>query len=100
MRVMTMNLLCVGFVGGMTVQVLISLLGDRATFERGRLRKSWRAWRRSPVMKREVWRQLRDYNRHDFHPDDRDNRELVERWRAELFGEHGTLNDKLVAAVA
>jgi predicted metal-dependent hydrolase len=100
MRVMTMNLLCVGFVGGMTVQVLISLLADRATFERGRLRKSWRAWRRSPIMKREVWRQLRDYNRHDFHPYDRDNRELVERWRTELFGEQGTLNDKLVAAVA
>jgi hypothetical protein len=39
---------------------------------------------------------LRDYNRSDFHPDDRDTGELVVRWRAELFGEHGRLNDKLV----
>ena len=51
-------------------------------------------------MRRELWRQLRDYNRPDFHPDDRDTSELVERWRTELFGEHGTLNDKLAAAVA
>ncbi len=99
-RVMTMNLLCVGFVGGMTFQVVVSLLGDRDTFRRGKLRKSWRAFRRSPIMRRELWRQLRDYNRPDFHPDDRDTSELVERWRTELFGEHGTLNDKLAAAVA
>ena len=99
-RVMTMNLLCVGFVGGMTFQVIVSLLGDRNTFRRGKLRKSWRAFRSSPLMRRELWRQLRDYNRPDFHPDDRDTSELVERWRTELFGEHGTLNDKLAAAVA
>ncbi len=42
-----------------------------------------------------LWDQLRDYNRPDFHPDDRDTTELVEQWRAELFGEDGTLNDKL-----
>jgi hypothetical protein len=42
--------------------------------------------------------QLRDYNRPDFHPDDSDTNELVERWRKELFGEYGTLNDKLVTA--
>jgi hypothetical protein len=99
-RVMTMNLLCVGFVGGMTFQVIVSLLGDRDTFRRGKLRKSWRAFRSSPLMRHELWRQLRDYNRPDFHPDDRDASELVERWRTELFGEHGTLNDKLAAAVA
>ena len=99
-RVMTMNFLCVGFVGGMTFQVIVSLLGDRDTFRRGKLRNSWRAIRSSPLMRRELWRQLRDYNRPDFHPDDRDTSELVERWRTELFGEHGTLNDKLAAAVA
>jgi predicted metal-dependent hydrolase len=99
-RVMTMNLLCVGFVGGMTFQVVVSLLGDPDTFRRGKLRKSWRAFRSSPLMRRELWRQLRDYNRPDFHPDDRDTSQLVERWRTELFGEHATLNDKLAAAVA
>ena len=73
----------------------MSLLGDRATYRRGNLRRSWRRFRRSPIMRRELWDQLRDYNRPDFHPDDSDTTELVEHWRTELFGEHGTLNDKL-----
>ncbi len=45
-----------------------------------------------------IWAQLKDYNRPDFHPDDSDTTELVQTWRAELFGEHGTLNDKLIGA--
>jgi len=51
-------------------------------------------------MQRQVWEQLRDYNRIDFHPDDRDTTELVVRWRRELFGDDGVLNDKLTAAAA
>jgi hypothetical protein len=51
-------------------------------------------------MRREVWDQLRDYNRSDFHPDDSDTNELVERWRAELFGDDGSLNDKLMGSAA
>ncbi|MGQ0832087.1 MAG: metal-dependent hydrolase [Microthrixaceae bacterium] len=100
MRVWTMNFLRYGFVIGMTLQVIVSLLGDRATYRRGNLRRSWRTFRRSPIMRRELWDQLRDYNRPDFHPDDRDTTELVERWRAELFGADGTLNDKLVTSAA
>ena len=38
-----------------------------------------------------LWDQLRDYDRRDFHPDDSDTNALVEQWRAELFGEQGTL---------
>jgi predicted metal-dependent hydrolase len=101
MRVWTMNALRYGFVVGMFFQVSVSLLFDRATYKRGNLRKSWKRFRKSPVMSRTVWNQLKDYNRPDFHPDDRDTNELVEHWRSELFGEQGTLNDKLVrAAVA
>ena len=44
--------------------------------------------------------ELRDYDRPDFHPDDRDTTELVARWREELFGEHGRLNDRLRTAAA
>jgi hypothetical protein len=51
-------------------------------------------------MDKAVWHQLRDYNRKDFHPDDSDTNALVEQWRTELFGEHGTLNDKLMGAAA
>ena len=99
-RVFTMNLLTFGFVTGMAVQVTVSLLLDRATYRPGRLRESWRRFRQSPIMRRELWNQLRDYNRADFHPDDRDTRELVVAWRAELFGKDGSLNDKLATSAA
>jgi predicted metal-dependent hydrolase len=100
LRVWTMKALRSGFVVGMTVQIVISLLFDRATYKRGNLRRSWRRVRRSPILRRELWEQLKDYDRPDFHPDDRDTTELVRRWREELFGEHGTLNDKLLSSPA
>ncbi len=84
----------------MTAQVMLSLLGDRATYRRGNLRRSLRTFRRSPLASRELWRQLKDYDRPDFHPDDSDTTQLVEHWREELFGEHGILNDRLVTAAA
>jgi predicted metal-dependent hydrolase len=92
-----MKLLRFGFVVGMSVQVIASLLGDRTTYRWRVLLASWRRFRRSPLMSRQLWDQLRDYDRPDFHPDDRDATELVERWRTELFGSDGSLNDKLVA---
>ena len=100
MRVWTMNIFRFGFVVGMSVGVLLSMLGDRATYRRGNLRRSWRRFKASPIMRKTVWDQLRDYNRHDFHPDDSDTNALVDRWRTELFGEHGTLNDKLMGSAA
>ena len=99
-RVITMKVLRYAFVLGMTVQVIFSLLLDRATYKPGNLRKSWKRFRRSPVMQRELWEQLKDYDRPDFHPDDRDTTGLVAQWRAELFGTKGTLNDKLTKAGA
>lgn len=99
-RVFTMNALTVGFIGGMILQVGLSLLFDRATYRPGNLRRSWRRFRRSPIMRRALWLQLREYNRPDFHPDDRDTTALVERWRADLFGPEGTLNDKLASTAA
>ncbi len=99
-RVFTMKLLRFGFVLGMTAQVTLSLLGDRATYRPGNLRRSLRTFRRSPLANRELWRQLKDYDRPDFHPDDSDTTQLVEHWREVLFGEHGILNDRLVTAAA
>jgi predicted metal-dependent hydrolase len=100
MRVWTMKALRTGFVLGMTVQVVASLLGDRETYRRGKLRASWRRFRRSPIMRRELWDQLCEYDRAGFHPDDRDTTALVELWRERLFGADGSLNDKLVTAAA
>jgi uncharacterized protein len=99
-RVITMNVMTFGFIVGMSLQVLVSLLVDRDTYRPRELISSIRRLRRSRLLSRETWRQLRDYNRPDFHPDDRDTTELVARWRDELFGDHGTLNDKLTGAAA
>ena len=99
-RVWTMHVLRFGFLLVMGLQTLLSLLGDRATYRRGELRLSWREIRRSPYLQRDVWIRLRDYCRPDFHPNDRDTGALIEQWRAELFGEDGTLNDKLVGSAA
>jgi len=100
MRVWTMNFFRYGFVVGMGLAVIVSMLGDRATYRRGNLRRSWRHFKASPVMRKAVWDQLRDYNRRDFHPDDSDTNELVATWRATLFGDDGTLNDKLQGRTA
>ena len=99
-RVITMNILRYGFVELLAVQVMASVARDRETYRRGVLRKSLRRLRSSPLLTRALWEQLRDYIRPDFHPDDRNTDALVERWRDELFGEHGTLNDKLATAAA
>ena len=102
MRVWTMKFLRYGFVAGMAVQVRrLAGHGQARPTSRGDAPQepaSGSASRRS--CRRELWQQLKDYNRPDFHPDDRDTDELVEQWRAELFGDEGTLNDKLASAAA
>jgi predicted metal-dependent hydrolase len=92
----TMNMTTVVFLGGMAAQAIISMLGDRATYRRGNLRRSARRLKENPFFTREVWNQLRDYNRPDFHPDDHDTEALLDEWRERLFGTAGTLNDRLV----
>jgi len=49
-------------------------------------------------MQREIWDRLREYNRADFHPSNRDTTALIEHWRAELFASDGALIDKLAVA--
>lgn len=100
LRVWTMKFLRYGFVLGLVASIIGSLLLDRRTYRPGVLRKSWRKVRRSPIVSRALWERLKDYERPDFHPDDHDTTELVETWRAALFGDTGTLNDKLVGRAA
>jgi len=96
-RVFTMNAVTFGFIVGMTIQSIISLLGDADTYKPKVLGPSLRRLRRSPFLKREIWNQLRDYNRSDFHPDDQDTSELLALWREKLFGTEGTLNELLTS---
>jgi hypothetical protein len=95
-RVWTMKAMRIGFIAGMAVQTVVSMLRDRATYHPARLRRDWREFRRSPIVQPEVWRQLRDYDRPDFHPNDRDTTALVDEWRGRLFGDAGELTELLV----
>jgi hypothetical protein len=101
MRVLTMKMIRWSFVIGMGLQVLVSVLLDRDA--RRHPVKVWRSFRKlraSRFLSRETWEILKEYEARDFHPDDRDSDELVSRWRAELFGDAGTLNDKLATRAA
>jgi predicted metal-dependent hydrolase len=98
MRIITMKLARYLFVVGMVVQVTISLLMDRATYRPGALRKSVAYARRQPLFRREIWDQLKAYERKGFHPDDRPTGDLVELWRERLFGDDGTMIDSMRGA--
>ncbi|HWC38918.1 MAG TPA: metal-dependent hydrolase [Acidimicrobiales bacterium] len=100
MRIWTMKVLRTMFIATTSIHVLLGLLGDKDTYHPARLRRSWKTFRNSPLMRKELWRRLKDYDRPGFHPDDRDNTELVSTWRQHLFGEQGSLNDKLVTQAA
>lgn len=99
-RIRTMRVMRVLFALATTIQVVLSLLRDRATYRPSTLRRSWRRFKTTPFVSRELWDRLREYDRPGFHPDDRDTTELVARWREELFGDEGSLNDKLAGAAA
>ena len=99
-RVWTMRFIRVGFVLGMSIQILSSLIRDPSAYKPRKLWRSMKHFRHTPLMSRELWEQLKDYDRPDFHPDDRDTTELVAAWREKLFGENGTLNDKLASSAA
>lgn len=95
MRVWEMRLVSAIFVEEVVRHTALSLLRDRATYNPVTLLRSLAALRHSPFLSRDVFRRLRSYNRRGFHPDDWDATELVERWRAELFGDEGALVDHL-----
>ncbi|MFT5204230.1 MAG: putative metal-dependent hydrolase [Candidatus Aldehydirespiratoraceae bacterium] len=93
-----MNAITATFLGGISFNVFTSLLRDRETYRRGNLRASIKRMKNSPMFTREVWRDLRDYNRVDFHPNDHDTDALLDQWRDELFGDEGRLNHMLAGA--
>ncbi len=97
-RVVTMNVITAGFIVGMSLQILISVLGDRDTYRKGNLRRSVPRFRKVPFFRKSTWRRLRHYNRPGFHPDDHDTEQLLADWREELFGDNGRLNHLLVTA--
>jgi predicted metal-dependent hydrolase len=100
MRVWTMKIIRVAFLVGIVVQMVLSLATDPATYQRGRLRRSLQGIGGSKLASRQLWDQLREYDRPGFHPSDRDTTALVDYWRTTLFGEAGVLKDQLAGSAA
>jgi predicted metal-dependent hydrolase len=94
-RIRTMRFTTLAFLVAVIGHTILSLLGDRATYNPRRLGRSLADLRYSPFLSRQVLRRIRDYNRVGFHPDDNDATELLDRWRVELFGTEGMLADHL-----
>lgn len=95
LRIGTMRLVNALFIPIVGVFTIISLALDPATYNPVRLARSAAALRHSPFVDREMARHIRAYNKVGFHPDDFDASELLEKWRAELFGADGSLADHL-----
>ena len=88
LRRMIMNTTTVGFIGMTVGCTALGLLTDPETWRRpGRVLRGLANARRSPWLTRQVRRELRDYNRVGFHPNDHDTTALVEEWRTRLFSE-------------
>jgi predicted metal-dependent hydrolase len=84
-RVGTMWAVHVGFLFAMTMSVTISLLFDRyARRHPVKVLRSLSRLRTHVFFQPDVLRRLKDYDRPDFHPDDHDTVELLDRWRQEL----------------
>jgi uncharacterized protein len=60
------------------------------------LRGLWQL-RRSPFISPRTVRQLFQYHRRNFHPNDRDTTAMIAEWRSKLFGSDGTLTDLLAS---
>ncbi len=95
LRIWIMRTVSLMFLLEVVGHTALSMLRDRATYNPVTLVRSLLALRHSPFLGRDVLHRLRSYNKEGFHPDDWDATELIERWRAELFGERGTLVDHL-----
>ena len=94
-RTMTMRVVTVLFLLAIMVSTRHSMRRDPAARDRAARRASRRRLRTSPFLSKKVRARLADYNRRGFHPDDHDTDALLAKWREELFGDAGTLVDRL-----
>src|SRR3546814_10500525 len=76
MRRVVMNVITAGVIGGVALAVVLSLLGDRAARNPVRLARSVKRLSTTPIVSRELWRELPRYNRHGDHPSGRDAVEI------------------------
>lgn len=92
-----MNFICFTFIGGMSLEIAIATARDKAARTPAAKKRTREVLRNSPFLSRHMWRQLRDYNRDDFHPNDHATDHLVAEWCETYFGADGKLNEFLAS---
>jgi len=98
LRVAMMWVVHLNFLLETSIWALISLAMDPAARRHPlRVLRGLGRMRRSPFFSMRAARQLFQYHRRGFHPNDRDTTELIAVWRAKLFGSDGTLTDLLAS---
>ena len=98
MRQVTMWITHMTFVLETGIWTAISILGDDyARRHPVQLARSMARLRKSPFTKAGPVRQLFEYHRRGFHPNDRGTAEMISTWREKLFGREGTLVELLAA---
>ncbi|MGH3968316.1 MAG: metal-dependent hydrolase [Mycobacterium sp.] len=95
MRILAMCVTTCMFTGVLLLHTACSLLADRVAYHPVRLIASIAALRHSPFLRPAVIRRLVAYLRPGFHPSDNDNTALLEEWTVQLFGQQGSLTDRL-----
>jgi len=75
---------------GLWTLISLSMDPEARSHPRRVARSLWRL-RRSPFASPAAVRQLLQYTRKGFHPNDRDTTLLIAEWRQRLFGEEGQL---------
>jgi hypothetical protein len=94
MRKAAMWLVHLNFIFETSIWTLISLAKDSdARRHPLRVLRGVGRLAHSPFTKPRTVRQLFQYHRRNFHPNDRDTAQLIAQWRAELFGADGRLTD-------
>jgi hypothetical protein len=98
MRQITMWITHMTFVLETGIWTAISILGDDyARKHPGKVLKGMWKLRKSPFTKPGPVKQLFEYHRPGFHPNDRETAELIATWRENLFGSEGTLVELLAS---
>jgi hypothetical protein len=94
MRIAMMWVVHLNFVLETSIWTVISVARDPAARRHPlRVLRGLRRLRSSPFFSLRAVRQLFQYHRRGFHPNDRDTTELIVEWRAKLFGSDGKLTD-------
>ena len=84
----------------LALQLAAQVLKDPAARRPGALRASLKRFRRNGLFTRDVWNAIKEFEQPGFHPDQRNTDALLEEWEVRLFGDEGTMNDRLIGSKA